>query len=46
MRRTLIWIVIIAALLVFGVLDWPIERLSMIVLNGILHLVALPFGLA
>ena len=36
----------IFALLVFGVLDWPIEKLSMIVLNGILHLVALPFGLA
>lgn len=35
----------IFALLVFGVLDWPIEKLSMIVLNGILHLVAMPFGL-
>ena len=35
----------IFALLLLGVLDWPIEKLSMVVLNGILHLVALPFGL-
>ena len=38
-------VLVIFALLLLGVLDWPIEKLSTLILNGILHLVALPFDL-
>ena len=39
-------VVCCSALILFGVLDWPMETLTRLVLNGILHLVALPFGMS
>lgn len=34
------------ALILFGVLDWPIQKLTILVLRGLLYLVGLPFGIS